>query len=99
MGILNTNYALRSTKNHPPEDPVPAVFMLNSPEPFAPFESELLVATCSPQGELIAANEAWQGFLGTTTEAWTNLSPEDQALVRHKDISRHPVQQIKLISA
>ncbi len=56
--------------------------MLNSPEPFAPFEPELLVATCSPRGDLIAANEAWQALLGATADAWAHLSPEDQALAR-----------------
>ena len=56
--------------------------MLNSPEPFAPFEPELLVATCSPEGNLIAANEAWQALLGATADAWTHLSPEDQSLAR-----------------
>ncbi len=56
--------------------------MLNSPEPFAPFEPELLVATCSPQGDLIAANEAWQALLGSTDDAWIHLSPEDQVLAR-----------------
>ena len=56
--------------------------MIDTPEPFAPFEPELLVATCSPQGELVSANDAWQALLGSTDEAWTHLSPEDQDLAR-----------------
>ena len=56
--------------------------MVDTPEPFAPFEPELLVATCSPQGKLVRANEAWQALLGSTDDAWAHLSPEDQDLAR-----------------
>ncbi len=56
--------------------------MVETPEPFAPFEPELLVATCSPQGELVSANDAWQALLGSPDEAWAHLSPEDQHLAR-----------------
>ena len=56
--------------------------MVDTPEPFAPFEPELLVATCSPQGKLVNANDAWQALLGSPEEAWTHLSPEDQHLAR-----------------
>ena len=56
--------------------------MVESSEPFAPFEPELLVATCSPQGNLLATNEAWEALLGNTADAWTHLSAEDQVLAR-----------------
>ena len=56
--------------------------MVDTPEPFAPFEPELLVATCSPQGDLVSANDAWQALLGSPDAAWTHLSPEDQDLAR-----------------
>lgn len=56
--------------------------MVDTPEPFAPFEPELLVATCSPQGKFVNANEAWQALLGSTEDAWTRLSLEDRDLAR-----------------
>ncbi len=54
--------------------------MADSPEPIASFEPELLVATCAPDGTLIASNEAWQATLGTGADPWDLLTPEDQAL-------------------
>ncbi|MFQ5569236.1 MAG: ATP-binding protein [Rhodothermales bacterium] len=55
--------------------------MVDSPESFAPFEPELLVATCLPEGSLVSANDAWQSVFGPYENAWAHLSPEDQVLV------------------
>ena len=54
--------------------------MVDPTEPLASLEPELLVATCSTSGALIASNEAWQGVFGRGADAWKPLSPEDQAL-------------------
>ncbi len=56
--------------------------MVDSPEAFTPFEPELLVATCSTEGRLIAGNEAWRAVFGTDEDAWARLSPEDEPLAR-----------------
>jgi len=51
-------------------------------ESFAPFEPELLLATCSPEGTLIASNEAWQALFGVCLDPWEYLTSEDRSLAR-----------------
>lgn len=55
--------------------------MSDSPELFAPFEPELLVATCSAEGSLLVTNEAWESVFGSVEASWNHLSPDDQALI------------------
>ena len=45
-----------------------------------PFEPELLVATCSPVGEVLFCNDAWEALFGVTKDPWSLLSDEDAEL-------------------
>ena len=43
-------------------------------------EYDILVATFSPQGDLLHRNEAWKGIFGSSDRPWAALSDQDQGL-------------------
>lgn len=46
------------------------------------FESELMLATCSPSGAVLHRNAAWQATLGETESLWHLLEENDQLFAR-----------------
>ena len=52
--------------------------MNQPPSSFTPIETELLYATCNPEGKCIFRDEAWKRVFGETSSIWLLLQEDDK---------------------